>query len=65
LLQSLKVEPPGRALWPVVVAGEQVIWVRGTRSRSICFERDGVQHNLVIEVEEKEDSECIKRIPPR
>jgi tRNA(Ile)-lysidine synthetase-like protein len=52
LIQSLKVEQSGRALWPVVAAGEQVIWVRGTRPRSICLERDGVRHNLVIEVEE-------------
>ncbi len=52
LLQLLKVKRPMRKLWPVVAAGERVIWVRGTRPRQICVERDGVKQNLIIEAEE-------------
>lgn len=65
LLQALKVEQPLRSLWPVVAAGEQVIWVQGTRPRQIFMERDGVRHALIIEVENREmaDAGSINRAP--
>ena len=56
LLGRLKVEPSVRKLWPVVVAGDQVIWVRGTRPRQILLDRDGARHRLVIEIEVKNEA---------
>ena len=56
LLGRLKVEQSARKLWPVVVAGEQVIWVQGTRPRQILLDRDGVRHRLVIEIEVKNEA---------
>jgi tRNA(Ile)-lysidine synthase len=51
LLQDMKVEQAGRKLWPVVVAGKEIIWVQGTHPRRICVERDGLRHSLSIEVQ--------------
>jgi tRNA(Ile)-lysidine synthase len=49
LLQELKVPQSERASWPVVAAGKQLIWVRGTRPIKLWVAKDGDLHRLVID----------------
>ncbi|MCU1306718.1 MAG: tRNA(Ile)-lysidine synthase [Acidobacteriaceae bacterium] len=49
LLQELKVPQSERASWPVVAAGEQLVWVRGTRPIKLWVAKDGDLHRLVID----------------
>jgi tRNA(Ile)-lysidine synthase len=49
LLQELKVPQSERASWPVIAAGEQLVWVRGTRSIKLWVAKDGDLHRLVID----------------
>jgi tRNA(Ile)-lysidine synthase len=37
LLHELGIPQPERASWPVVVAGEQLLWVKGTRQRPVML----------------------------
>jgi tRNA(Ile)-lysidine synthase len=49
LLQELKVPQTERASWPVVAAGKQLVWVRGTRPIKLWVAKDGDLHRLVID----------------
>jgi tRNA(Ile)-lysidine synthase len=49
LLQELKVPQSERASWPVIAAGKQLVWVRGTRPIKLWVAKDGELHRLVID----------------
>ena len=51
LLQELKISQPARRLWPVVVSGEQILWVRGTRPRRLRVQLPEGERRLIIECE--------------
>lgn len=48
ILQQLKVPARERESWPVVVAGEELVWVRGARQRPVRIQRGGQDWSLVI-----------------
>lgn len=48
LLQEQKVTGPERKLWPVVVSGQDIVWVRGLPAPAQLRPREGVKETLVI-----------------
>ncbi|HUQ49495.1 MAG TPA: tRNA lysidine(34) synthetase TilS [Terriglobales bacterium] len=53
VLQQLKVPKPERGQWPVIAAGETLVWVRGARQREILIDRQGHACKLTIESQVK------------
>jgi tRNA(Ile)-lysidine synthase len=51
LLQGLKLPLPARRQWPVVVSGEQILWVRGTRPRTLRVSLPEGVRRLIIACE--------------
>ena len=43
LLQERKLTGPERKLWPVVVSGQEIVWVRGFPAPARLRPRDGAQ----------------------
>ncbi|MEO6119380.1 MAG: tRNA lysidine(34) synthetase TilS [Terriglobales bacterium] len=52
ILQQLKVPARERALWPVIAAGNDLIWVRGARQRPVRIQMQKQFFRLVIEAKE-------------
>jgi tRNA(Ile)-lysidine synthetase-like protein len=52
LLQDLKVPQSDRAGWPVIAAGERLVWVHGTRPIKLWVAEDAKLYSLVIEARE-------------
>jgi tRNA(Ile)-lysidine synthase len=48
LLQERKVSGAERKLWPVVVSGEEIVWVRGFPAPARLHPRDAAREALVI-----------------
>jgi tRNA(Ile)-lysidine synthase len=58
LLQELQVTGTERRLWPVVVSGQEIVWVRGFPSPARLLPREGDHEALVIrELPSREDAE--------
>lgn len=55
LLQELHVPHGERKLWPVVVSGDEIIWVRGFPGRAQLRPKDGSKAVLIREVSEESD----------
>jgi tRNA(Ile)-lysidine synthase len=49
LLQERKLGTPDRKLWPVVVSGEEIVWVRGFPSPARLRPPDSAKQGLVIQ----------------
>jgi tRNA(Ile)-lysidine synthase len=49
LLQERKLAERERKLWPVVVSGEEIVWVRGFPGPARLRHRDGAERALVIQ----------------
>jgi len=54
ILQQLKVPARERRLWPVVSAGDTLIWVRGARQRPVTVQKQKQLFRLVIAATEME-----------
>ncbi|MEO5936879.1 MAG: tRNA lysidine(34) synthetase TilS [Terriglobales bacterium] len=52
ILQQLKVPAQERSLWPVIAAGDDLIWVRGARQRPVRIQMQKQFFRLVIEAKE-------------
>jgi tRNA(Ile)-lysidine synthetase-like protein len=52
LLQDLKVPQSDRVGWPVIAAGERLVWVHGTRPIKLWVAEDAKLYSLVIEARE-------------
>jgi tRNA(Ile)-lysidine synthetase-like protein len=52
LLQDLKIPQAERSGWPVIAAGERLIWVRGTRPLNLWVSENGSLQRLLIHVRE-------------
>jgi len=52
LLQDLKVPQSERVGWPVIAAGERLLWVYGTRPIKLWVAEDAKLYSLVIEARE-------------
>jgi tRNA(Ile)-lysidine synthase len=48
LLQERKLTGPERKLWPVVLSGQEIVWVRGFAAPARLRPREGAQEALVI-----------------
>ena len=49
LLQARKLAERERKLWPVVVSGEEIVWVRGFPAPARLHHRNGAERALVIQ----------------
>ena len=52
ILQQLKVPAKERSLWPVVAAGDSLIWVRGARQRPVRVQYQNQNCRLIIDARE-------------
>jgi tRNA(Ile)-lysidine synthase len=48
LLQERKVTGTERKLWPVVLSGEEIVWVRGFPAPAQLHPKDGTREGVVI-----------------
>jgi tRNA(Ile)-lysidine synthase len=52
LLQEMKVPQARRGAWPVVEAGEKLVWIQGARPRLVTIRQKDKLYRLIIESEE-------------
>lgn len=52
ILQKLRIPADRRPLWPVVLAGDSLIWVHGARQRPVRIRSGDKEHRLIIEARE-------------
>jgi tRNA(Ile)-lysidine synthase len=60
LLQERHVPQPERKLWPVVVSGDEIIWVRGFPGRAQLRPKDGKEAVLIRELPVEEESDLLE-----
>jgi tRNA(Ile)-lysidine synthase len=60
LLQERHIPQAERKLWPVVVSGDEIVWVRGFPGRAHLRPKDGTEAVLIQELPVEEESDLLE-----